>query len=69
MAERVPGELRTLCLTCGGSGEVSIPRARIDQPGRITGDMEGRECWSCDGDGWIRQARRDGTDGTAPGEP
>jgi DnaJ-class molecular chaperone len=51
-----PRELKTLCLTCQGQGQLVIARARITRNGRVTADTEATDCWYCKGEGWLRQA-------------
>jgi|GEM_PF-4324001 len=49
-------ELKTLCLTCQGQGQLVIPRARLDRSKKITVGAETAECWFCNGEGWLRHA-------------
>lgn len=52
-------DLRVLCYTCGGSGDLEIPRAYLDSAAhKIEARYVLEECWFCNGEGWIPFARR-----------
>lgn len=51
-----PRELKTLCLTCQGQGQLVISRARINRKQEVIPDTEAAECWYCKGNGWLRYA-------------
>lgn len=53
MSSSTPAKpLRTLCLTCSGSGDLDRHVARICEGKIITGIVID-ECWFCKGEGWI----------------
>ncbi|HZE39359.1 MAG TPA: hypothetical protein VE172_11160 [Stackebrandtia sp.] len=51
--------MRIVCYTCGGAGDIPIPRAYLNS---TTKKIEARyvheECWFCQGEGRIIFARR-----------
>lgn len=54
-----PHTLRTLCLTCSGSGDLERQAARV-RGGEIVMGVVTDECWFCRGEGWLVFARRAG---------
>lgn len=57
MSSTDPQTLRTLCLTCSGSGDLERQAARV-QDGKIVMGVVTDECWFCRGEGWLKFARR-----------
>ncbi|MGH8792597.1 MAG: hypothetical protein ACRDXX_08130 [Stackebrandtia sp.] len=52
-------DLRVACYTCGGSGDLEIPRAYFNaEVKKIESRYVVEECWFCNGEGWIPFARR-----------
>ncbi|MGH8881790.1 MAG: hypothetical protein ACRD0P_31320 [Stackebrandtia sp.] len=57
MSPQASQRLRTLCLTCSGSGDLDRQAARV-KDGKIVVGVVTDECWFCRGEGWMNFARR-----------
>lgn len=57
MSDPDPRILRTLCLTCSGSGDLERQAARV-RDGKIVMGVVSDECWFCRGEGWLAFAHK-----------